>query len=63
MLAGNDFVHGVTDRLKALELLNLANNSGLIGVDDNASFVGVIKKAKEANSRGEPNGRGNEGHG
>ena len=36
MFAGDDFVHGEADGFKALELLNLADDCGLVNVDKRA---------------------------
>ena len=53
MLAGNDFVHGETDGFEALQLLNLADNRGLVDMDERAVGVGT-KQMEKAGAGDEP---------
>ena len=52
VFAGNYFVHGVADGFEALEFLNLADDGGLIDVDDGAASAKRSEDVKEAESSG-----------
>lgn len=54
-LAADDLVHGVADGFQALELLNLADDCRLVGVDLDSSAAEQAEKMKKANSGSCPN--------
>ena len=53
VLAGNDFVHGVADGFEALELLNLADDGGLIDVEGDAA-AGETEQVEQVYAGDEP---------
>src|ERR1700693_5069653 len=63
VFAGNNFVHGVPDGFEALPILDLADDGGLIDVDDGAACAKRGEEVEEAESGGEPDESGKEGRG
>ncbi len=56
VFTGNDFVHGEADGFQALELLNLADDGGLVDANQGSAAVGT-QKGEKAGPGGEPYGK------
>jgi hypothetical protein len=53
VFTGNDFVHGEADGFKALKLLDLADDGGLVNVNQSAGAIGAQKR-KQAGAGSKP---------